>query len=153
MIFAGRLNEEFKLLNGTFVRVGEVRSKLIDALAPIVKEVVVCGENEADLRVLAWLNVDAAASIANSGDASFEALNASPKVAEDIRQTLAAYNAANPGASQAVRAIRLLSAPPQLDGGEITDKGSINQRAVRESRSEELDALYSETDDGRTLLP
>ena len=153
LIFAGRLNEEFKLLNGTFVRVGEVRSKLIDALAPIVKEVVVCGENESDLRVLAWLNVDAAVAIAEDGEKSVEALNASPIVADEVRRKLRGYNDANRGASQAVRAIRLLSTPPQLDHGEITDKGSINQRAVRDRRPDELQALYSDVDDGRTLKP
>ena len=153
LIFAGRLNEEFKLLNGTFVRVGEVRSKLLDALAPIVKEVVVCGENVADIRVLAWLNVDAATAIAEDGEKSVEALNASPMVADEVRRKLRGYNDANRGASQAVRAIRLLSTPPQLDHGEITDKGSINQRAVRDHRPDELKALYSEADDGRTLKP
>lgn len=153
LIFAGRLNEEFKLLNGTFVRVGEVRTKLIDALAPIVKEVVVCGENEADLRVLAWLNADTAAAIAGDADKDLEALNASPAIVDEVRRKLAEYNAANRGASEAVRAIRLLSEPPQLDRGEITDKGSINQRAVRDHRQHELKALYSKTGDGCTLTP
>lgn len=151
LIFAGRLNEEFKLLNGTFVRVGEVRSKLIDALAPLVKDVIVCGENRSDLRILAWLNVDAAAELDAGVGNSVESLNSSETVSGEIRRKIAIYNKANPGATQTVRSVRLLSVPPGLDHGEITDKGSINQRAVKQHRPEEVDALYDESADGCIL--
>ncbi|WP_164089169.1 AMP-binding protein [Sphingorhabdus sp. YGSMI21] len=152
LIFAGRLNEEFKLLNGTFVRVGEVRSKLVDSLAPLVKDVVVCGENRADVRILAWLNVEAAKALDGSAGSDLELLSNSAVVTGEIRRKLTAYNRANPGASQSVRAVRLLSLPPQLDHGEITDKGSINQRAVIEHRFNELEALYALSGDGRTIV-
>jgi feruloyl-CoA synthase len=38
----------------------------------------------------------------------------------------------------------LLVTPPDMDKGEITDKGSINQRAVRAARPELIEALYAE---------
>ncbi len=39
----------------------------------------------------------------------------------------------------------LLADPPTLDRGEITDKGSINQRAVLTHRSETVLALHNDT--------
>ncbi|MFK7842547.1 MAG: AMP-binding protein [Sphingorhabdus sp.] len=143
LIFAGRLNEEFKLLNGTFVRVGEVRIALLDALAPLVKEVVVCGENQSELRVLAWLNAEASAALDDVASTDIDALNDSAAIQSEISAKMAEYNRKNPSASNAVRAMRLLALPPQLDHGELTDKGSVNQRAVKERRANDVDGLFS----------
>lgn len=38
--------------------------------------------------------------------------------------------------------IALLDEPASIDRGEITDKGSINQRAVLQWRAEQVEALY-----------
>ena len=46
-------------------------------------------------------------------------------------------------ASHIARAI-VLAAPPSADAGEITDKGSINQRAVMTNRAKLVDDLYVE---------
>jgi feruloyl-CoA synthase len=37
----------------------------------------------------------------------------------------------------------LLEAPPSLDAGEITDKGSINQRAVLARRADIVEEVYA----------
>ncbi len=50
----------------------------------------------------------------------------------------------------ATRAI-LLEEPPSLDGGEITDKGYINQRAVLERRAQFVDRLYAEPADDSVI--
>ncbi|MEP2180262.1 MAG: AMP-binding protein, partial [Marinomonas sp.] len=151
LIFAGRLNEEFKLLNGTFVRVGEVRIALLDALAPLVKEVVICGENQSEIRVLAWLNPEGLGALHHDPAADIETLNASPAIRAEISAKMAAYNKANSSASTAVRAMRLLAVPPQLDHGELTDKGSVNQRAVKERRAGDVASLFSTDSDGANL--
>ncbi|MNI99516.1 feruloyl-CoA synthase [compost metagenome] len=45
----------------------------------------------------------------------------------------------------------LLVEPPSIDAGEITDKGSINQRAVLQRRADKVEALYRGEDP--TVLP
>ena len=45
-----------------------------------------------------------------------------------------------------------MSVPPSIDLGEVTDKGSINQRAVLTHRAALVDALYAGTDPS-ILLP
>ena len=51
--------------------------------------------------------------------------------------------AATGSASRPRRAI-VLESPPSLDAGEVTDKGSLNQRAILEHRQALVDVLYAE---------
>jgi feruloyl-CoA synthase len=54
------------------------------------------------------------------------------------------------GSSRVCRAI-LLAEPPSLDAGEMTDKGSINQRAVLGRRAAEVADLYSSDPSARVI--
>lgn len=134
LIFAGRLNEEFKLQSGTFVRVGALRAALMEATAPLLRDVVICGESRPYLGLLGWPHPD---PLLPGPDGAEQYLSA-------LKQKIAAYNAANPGSSSAIRVFRLLKAPPSLDHGEVTDKGSINQRAVQRRRADEVAALFDQ---------
>ena len=49
-------------------------------------------------------------------------------------------------ASRIARAL-LLADPPAIDSGEMTDKGSINQRVVLRERSAAIEAMYAEGPD------
>ena len=55
------------------------------------------------------------------------------------------------GSNRVCRAI-LLAEPPSLDAGEMTDKGSINQRAVLSRRAALVDETYAEKPSARVLL-
>lgn len=131
LVFAGRLNEEFKLQNGTFVRVGALRAAVLEAAAPLLKDVVICGENQAELAILAWPSADAAAALDQD---------------ELVREVTARLRTHNRGASATSRItrFRLLVTPPSIDTGEVTDKGSINQRAVQRCRPQDVAALFGE---------
>jgi feruloyl-CoA synthase len=60
-----------------------------------------------------------------------------------IEQRLAAHAKENPASTRCVRRAIVLPTAPSLDNGEITDKGSINQRAVLSHRTACVDALYA----------
>ncbi len=143
LIFAGRLSEEFKLQTGTFVLAGSLRVAVIDALAPLLQDVVVCGEDRAFVAVLAWLNVDAARDCVQRPDATREELNADARVRGRVSAALAAYNASKPASSTRIERFHLLDEAPSIDTGEITDKGSINQRAVQRLRRPLVDTLFA----------
>jgi feruloyl-CoA synthase len=142
LVFAGRLSDEFKLQTGTFVLAGALRAAFIDAAAPLLHEVVVCGENEAYVSVLAWINVEAARAAVGQPDATREQLNAHPEVRRRISEAFAAHNQRAPGSSTRVVRFHLLDEPPSIDKGELTDKGSINQRAVQRNRPSLTAALF-----------
>ena len=57
---------------------------------------------------------------------------------------LAAFNAGQGGSSRKVARFKLLTTPPSLDAGEITDKGYINQRAGLERRAALVEKLYAD---------
>lgn len=152
IMFAGRLNEEFKMQSGTFVRVGAVRTAVVDALAPLFKDAVICGENETELGILAWLNEDAARGLLGDKDMDLSQLSQSPIIIDEVKKRLATYNDANPGNASAVRRFRLLETLPSIDLGEVTDKGSINQRAVQRHRASEVAELFANPQSSGTII-
>jgi feruloyl-CoA synthase len=128
-LFDGRIGEDFKLSTGTWVSVGPLRTALLAQLAPAVKDLVICGQDQPYLALL--LIADAGVDAAD------------PAVRAFVLERLAAIAAANPGSStHAARAI-FLDRPPSIDAGEITDKGSLNSAIIRERRREFVEHLYT----------
>jgi feruloyl-CoA synthase len=136
LAFAGRLAEEFKLGSGTWVCGGQLRAELLRRLAPLVDELVLCGEGHTSVGVLAWPN---RAALETSGAAGLSSA---------IRERLAAHNAANPGASTAVRRVLLMQEPPNAGAQELSDKGTVNRSAVLVRRAADVERLYAQTPSG-----
>ena len=121
LTFAGRLTEEFKLGNGTWVRAGALRGELVEALSGLVRDVVIVGENRNDAGALLWMIPGARR--------------------EELAERIAAFNAGR-SISRRIKHLAPLSSEPDADSGEITPKGSLNQIRMRQTRSAEIDALY-----------
>src|SRR3954451_12464185 len=130
LVFDGRVVEDFKLLTGTFVSVGNLRVQALAAASPLLQDAVVCGHDRDYVALLAWPNAAAAQEIAGAPDAELPELVRSPAIAAFLRERLRAYNQANPASSTRVERVVLLAEPPSLDANEITDKGYVNQRAA-----------------------
>ena len=126
--FDGRVSEDFKLATGTWVSVGPLRAHLIRELAPYARDVVVAGADRDDVRVLII------------PDASARAPGAKAEIATRLR---ALAEAATGSSRRVVRAV-LLWSPLSIDAGEVTDKGSVNQRAVLAARRGVVESLYAE---------
>ncbi|MBN3761924.1 AMP-binding protein [Burkholderia sp. Ac-20365] len=139
--FAGRVVEDFKLTNGTWVRTGAVRLALIAQCSPLVTDAVICGHDREYVAALAWPNVTACRQLAPelaSLDAA--ALVRHPVVVDALRERLRAQRAS--GASMMVRRILLMAEPPSIDANEIADKGYVNQAACRTRRAHLIGELY-----------
>jgi feruloyl-CoA synthase len=151
--FDGRIAEDFKLATGTFVSVGPLRGKIIAAGAPCVQDVVITGLNMHEVGGMVFPNVLACRKLSGlPDDASLDAvLNAAP-VQEHFQSMLNTLAKTATGSANRVAKLCLLSEPASLDKGEITDKGSINQRAVLSCRAAMVDALHEGTLPG-TLTP
>jgi feruloyl-CoA synthase len=122
LLFRGRIAEDFKLATGTWVHVGPLRARFIEHFAPLVRDVVFAGEGRSELGALIFL-ADRASR-------------------EELRRRLASFSEESTGSSSRVARAIVLEAPPSLDAGEATDKGTINQRAVRDSRKDIVEELY-----------
>jgi feruloyl-CoA synthase len=146
-LFDGRLAEDFKLSSGTFVSVGPLRAKLIAEGAPYVQDVVVAGINRAEIAVLIFPRLDDCRRLAGSGQSTPapELLEAAP-VREFFQALLDRVHATATGSANRVACLHLLREPPSIDKAEITDKNSINQRAVLGQRSALVEAIYEGTE-------
>jgi feruloyl-CoA synthase len=145
LLFDGRIAEDFKLSTGTWTRVGALRAQFIDHFAPYVRDVVFAGPDRDDITALVFPNVEACRKLARAAAPGAPAAT----VIEDahVRDTFAGLlqSLAGASASTSTRVARaiLMAEPPSMDKGEMTDKGSINQRAVLKNRAALVDELYA----------
>lgn len=130
--FRGRIAEDFKLATGTFVSVGMLRPALLSAADGLLTDAVICGQDGAYVAALVWLHPD---HVARAPDGQPD-----DGLRADLAAMLDRLADSGGGSSQRVERVLVLREPPALDAGEITDKGYVNQRAVRDRRS----ALVSE---------
>ncbi len=124
LLFRGRIAEDFKLATGTWVHVGPLRARFLEHFAPLVRDVVIAGEGRDVLGALVFLN------------------DGSLKNTDDFEKLLKSFNKNGTGSSNRIARFLILEEPPSLDAGEVTDKGSINQRAVLGRRQSLVEKLY-----------
>ena len=150
--FDGRIAEDFKLATGTFVSVGPLRAKTIAAGDPCVQDVVVAGINRNELGLLIFPRLDSCRALAGlpAGAPTLDVLNAAPVVRFFQNLVDQLYGSGTGSATRVARALVLVD-PPSIDRGEITDKGSINQRMVLQHRDALVEHLYAGGDG--VLLP
>jgi feruloyl-CoA synthase len=153
-IFDGRVSEDFKLGTGTWVSVGPLRARLVAAFAPLARDVVIAGHDRDDVTALVFPDMEACRALAGATPADGDAdVIANARVRGAFADKLAILLRESTGSSNRVARIILLAAPPSIDGNEITDKGSINQRAVLGRRAAAVDALYARDGQPDIILP
>ena len=133
--FDGRVAENFKLTTGTWVAVGAVRAALVDAMEGLIRDAVIVGENQAELGALLILSENS------------KAMDRGVLEQELATRLDAAKAKATGSASRVVRAL-VLEEDPSFDKGEITEKGSLNQRAMRANRAAQIETLFSTQNGG-----
>ncbi|MCA0249008.1 MAG: AMP-binding protein [Proteobacteria bacterium] len=145
LIFDGRVVEDFKLMSGTFVLVGTLRTAAIAAASPVLQDAVVCGQDREYVGLLGFPNIAACRQLAADSEARLTAadLLVHPAVVGVLKTGLAKMNAEGGGSSMQVKRVLLMAEPPSVDGNEMTDKGYINQRATLERRKVLVEKLYA----------
>ena len=143
IVFDGRVAENFKLLSGTWVHAGQLRLHAIAAAAPIIQDAVVTGQDRDDVGLLVFPSLAGCNAVVGA-DLEVDKIVENTAVREKLREGIRIHNKNNPGSSMRIRRALLMTEPPQIDAGEITDKGYINQRAVLSRRAALVDRLYSE---------
>ncbi|HTH59011.1 MAG TPA: feruloyl-CoA synthase [Paraburkholderia sp.] len=153
LMFDGRIAEDFKLSTGTFVSVGPLRARVTSDGAPYVQDVVVTGLNRDEVGLLIFPRVDACRSLSGLPQTASlrEILTAAP-VRAFFSALIARVNLQSTGSASRIARVRLMEDPPSVERGEITDKGSINQRAVLAHRSDAIDAMYDAAERDSLIL-
>ena len=138
--FDGRTAEDFKLDSGTWVSVGPLRARINAACSPLVQDVVITGHDRAWLGALVFLNTVACREL-QAGE-----------IRTYLTRTFRQLAGTATGSSMRVARALIMTEPPSIDAGEITDKGSINQRAVLKSRAALVERLYAEPPDPSIMV-
>ncbi|HSB22436.1 MAG TPA: feruloyl-CoA synthase [Burkholderiaceae bacterium] len=150
LLFDGRTAEDFKLSTGTFVSVGPLRARIIEAGDPCVQDAVITGLNRDTVGALIFPRLDACRRLAGCpDDTPAPAVLHHPAVRAHFQAMLDRLAAQATGSANRLERMHVLAEPPSIDKGELTDKNSINQRAVLQHRAALVDALY----EGRTADP
>jgi feruloyl-CoA synthase len=126
--FDGRTAENFKLTTGTWVTTGALRNVAVNHFGAHVRDLAVTAPDRPFLGALIF--------------------PPAPDLAEDpawrarlggLQKGLAAKAS---GSSNRIRRVLVIPDLPSLKAGEVTDKGSLNQRAVLAHRADLVDELY-----------
>jgi feruloyl-CoA synthase len=152
-LFDGRVAEDFKLATGTWVSVGPLRAKFVAHCAPYVTDVVVAGHDRDAAAALVIPNLTACRELADAvKDAASPAeILACADVRSRFASLLETFNSKAGGSSGRLARLILMDDPPSLDSGEMTDKGSVNQRAVLSRRGAMVEELYAQNPSRRII--
>ena len=143
LMFDGRIAEDFKLSSGVFVSVGPLRNRAVLEGSPYVQDLVVTAPDRECLGALVFARMFECRRLSGlAASASDSEVLASAPVREWFADWLQRLNREATGNASRLEWIALLDEPASIDRGEITDKGSINQRAVLQWRAEKVEALY-----------
>src|SRR5215831_15225991 len=142
LVFRGRIAEDFKLATGTFVRVGALRTALLSC-APVLSDAVITGEERQFVGALAWLNAAEAHTVLGEEPQQQGELIINEALLKTLAQALAGHNERR-GTAGRIERLAVMARPPDLDTGEITDKGYVNQRHVLAHRAALVDLLYTD---------
>jgi len=142
MLFDGRIAENFKLLTGTWVAVGALRTRLLSG-AGVLSDAVICGHDTEYAAALAWVNPAEARTLTGvEGDVPLD----HPVLHQHLAGALRTLNE-GAGSASRIERLLLLATPPSLDAGEITDKGYLNQRRTLQCRAADVERLYADPPD------
>ncbi len=128
IVSRGRIAENFKLDTGTFVRVGTLRPQLLSLSNGLINDAIICGENSHCVTAMVWLAAAHAARVDADGIPE-------QRLRAELAVVLQRLAASAEGSSQHVERLLILTEPPQLDAGELTDKGYVNQGITRRRRA------------------
>lgn len=142
--FDGRIAEDFKLATGTFVSVGPLRGKIIAAGAPYIQDVVLTGLNMKEVGAMVFPTPRVRELAGLPDNAPLADVLASTPVLAHFQKVVDELAASSTGSANRIARLCLLSEPPTIDKGEITDKGSINQRSVLTHRADTVAALHED---------
>lgn len=144
LMYDGRIAEDFKLNTGTFVNVGTLRNKVLINGNLLIQDVCITGSN---LNAIGFLIFPKLAACADYAGLQFSTSSADeilthPKVQHWFKQFLLDFNKDATGSSNTVSMLYLMTEVPQLDAGETTDKGNLNQSGILKRRAAMVQELY-----------
>jgi feruloyl-CoA synthase len=143
--FDGRTAEDFKLSTGTWVSVGPLRASLLLSAAPYLSDAIIAGHDRDEVSALVLLDEGRARGLCTDlpASAKLPELAAHPALVRTLREKLKRAHAQATGSATRITRVMIMTEPPSIDRGELTDKGSLNQRAMLDNRRALIERMYA----------
>ena len=152
LIFDGRLAEDFKLSTGTWVSVGPLRARIMAAGGGLVQDVVIGAPDREYVTALLFPSVHLCREAAGlPPDTPLAEVVGHPEVRRRFQDALRRLAAESTGSTTFVARAMVMDEPPSAEAREITDKGSLNQKAVLANRSALVEELYAASPSARVI--
>ena len=152
MIFDGRIAEDFKLDTGTWVSVGVLKAKLIGAGNGLIQDAVITGHDRAFLGAIVFPELNFCQKLANlDSNATLSDIVKDPSVSAALQTVLNDFAKQNTDSSTLIKRAVFADFDLSIDKGEITDKGSINQRQILANHADVVAMIYEKTLDSRVI--
>jgi feruloyl-CoA synthase len=118
-----------------------------------VQDVVIAGQDHEYVGALVFPNVQLCRGLCPdvAADAPVRRVLDDPRVLETFRRMLTELADRSTGSSTFVTRALLLDVPPSIDARELTDKGSLNQKAVLQNRGQWVHELYATPPSARVI--
>ena len=152
--FDGRIAEDFKLSTGTWVSVGALRLRILQCGGRIVRDVVVAGHDRNYLSAIIFPDIEECRRLCPElpTDASAGVIYSHSEVRKRFQKLLDLLGRDSSASASRMERLLLMEELPSIDANEITDKGTINQRAVLERRTELVQEIYEEPPSPRVIV-
>jgi feruloyl-CoA synthase len=125
--------------------VGPLRAKIIAAGAPYVWDAVITGLNRSEVGALIFTTPKIRQLAPHlPADAPLREVLESAAVQDHFQDVVNTLAKQATGSANRVARLHLMDEAPSIDKGEVTDKGSINQRAVLKHRDALVQALHDD---------
>lgn len=121
-----------------------MRAKIIAAGAPYVQDVVLTGLNRHEVGAMIFPTPHVRALSGLPAEAPLAEVLTHPAVLAHFQQVIDDLAKTATGSATRIARAVLLHTPPSIDLGEVTDKGSINQRMVLKHRDALVEALHAD---------
>ena len=144
MIFDGRIAEDFKLDTGTWVSVGVLKGKLIATGKGLIQDAVITGHDRSFLGAIVFPELNYCKKLAGlSSDSDLKTVVNTPSVKNALQAVLNDFSKESKGSSTLIKRAVFADFELSIDKGELTDKGSINQRQILANRKEYVEMIYN----------
>jgi feruloyl-CoA synthase len=151
MIFDGRISEDFKLDTGTWASVGVLKAKLIEAGKGLIQDAVITGHDRAFLGAIVFPELNYCKKLAGLNDDAdlgnfknfLNLIVNTPSVLAALQTVLNDFAQHATGSSTLIKRAVFADFNLSIDAGEITDKGSINQRMILANHADVVEMIYA----------
>lgn len=152
LVYDGRIAEDFKLTTGTFVNVGELRNRMVLQGMDLIEDVVLTGEGKSEIGAFVFVKEKVARKLTELHDTELKQVLEHDRLQAWFSHFMSTINDGYEASSKIIARIYLMETPPNVVEGEKTDKGTLNQRKLRNNRVKETDKLYGDKADKLRFL-